>query len=145
MCCTEGGVVVVLAVRYEPLRVSCADTVFRFAFISSITQLTVLLTEGGYIPEQLEGEAQVPVDLLCQQRCKLPAWRPSSIFFRGPSVSLTFAFLCSFSCNPPSLFVSQHLSVSLLLSCALSFRVYFTASLCFPTHFFRKEGTLAFD
>lgn len=113
MCCTEGGVVVVLAVRYEPLRVSCADTVFRFAFISSITQLTVLLTEGGYIPEQLEGEAQVPVDLLCQQRCKLPAWRPSSIFFRGPSVSLTFAFLCSFSCNPP---VSLCHSISLFLS-----------------------------
>lgn len=44
-----------------------ADAVFSHVFISPITQLTVLLTEGCHIPEQLERETQVPVDLLCPQ------------------------------------------------------------------------------
>lgn len=139
ICSTDGGVINVL-VRYEPLGVSCADTVFRFALICSITRLTLLLTEGSYIPEQLEGEVQVPFDLLCQQGCELSVRLPSSIILH----LLHFHILMLFFCNPPVSFCHS-LSVSLLLSYVLSFWVYFTASLCFPTHFFREGGTLAFD
>lgn len=80
---------------------------------------------------------QVTVDLLCQRRSKQPAWLSSSNFFHYCSVPSLSLCLLSHS-------YTLYTRLSLLLSYALSFWVYFPAGLCFPTHFFRKEGNSSF-
>ena len=120
-CNTDGGVINILVGCYKPLSISCAETVYRFAFISSITQLTVLLRKGSYIPEQCEGGVQVPVDLLCQQCCKLPAWLQSSIFLHGLSFLSLSICLLHFHIFTFIFFLQPPPAVSVAASLFLSF------------------------
>lgn len=121
---------------------SCADIVCRFAFICSIILLTFSLTSGSCIPRWSERETQVPSDLLCQQYCKLgrlasptpPSLAPISLLLL-PSTFVYFIYT-PYRFPPPPPPPPSH---------ALVFWIYFTLNLCYPGHFFRKQGTLAFD
>lgn len=107
------------------LRASQSVVLIQFSGLCSVTQLTSLLIKGRQIPKLCAVELQVPLNPLCQKRCKRTSWAPSfslsslsshsvylSLIFLSPALlfSLPFLFLlkrCHFG------FISQQVFASL--------------------------------